>query len=686
MSRAKNAPSIYTPLAKKGEIRLLRFVVDLRNGGGQDRDTSPIVCQLQATKISEPSACPAYTALSYTWGPTEPERFVSINESRLKITPNLDVALRHMQNEWLASLAVDFDNSRWPHGEDGESVVKSEWFWIDAICINQSDRSEKETQVPQMKEIYECAEKVLVWLGDIDSEMEILAKLLGPIGKEAVEIGVLDVECDEMMIWPNFKDADRVEKLRPVREKLDGLIRRVTRGDLGNGSFPLTAFVRLTQSEWFSRVWVLQELAVARRVVFARGDMRVDEKEFTAAMIFCSLWIIDQIQYLAAVFLFGWRWEIITELWNWWRKNGWEFFRVFYAKASPDARPFHTLQMRKDYRTIEKKETLSLDRLLVRCFSQDRYGLRIGATDPRDRIYALYNLSSDKPGAFSKFDYQNDCAVTYIKVAKAMLEAGHVDILSLSRRTQRQDIPADPSKAPQNLSSWVPDWYRLVPKPWCGRKEDGLFHTNSRAEVNVSFHESNKRMLCLEARRVGTVSEISENKWDGEAFPEWDLALAHKVVLEVEAFVQKSTKYSATEKTEAMWRIPICDKEHNNTGGLQRATDASLRAYSSFKDVMSQPAKPPPVHLNQPHSPYLTMMSYLYGSSTFMSDNGFVGLCPADTAASDVICAPSGAHLPYVLRRNESNRWELIGEAFVYGIMDGIDGEVFTTAENFEIE
>ena len=41
-------------------------------------------------------------------------------------------------------------------------------FWIDAICIHQIDIQERNAQVGMMGDIYACAEKVIVWLGDAD--------------------------------------------------------------------------------------------------------------------------------------------------------------------------------------------------------------------------------------------------------------------------------------------------------------------------------------------------------------------------------------------------------------------------------------------------------------------------------------------------------------------------------------
>ncbi|OAL53533.1 heterokaryon incompatibility, partial [Pyrenochaeta sp. DS3sAY3a] len=39
-------------------------------------------------------------------------------------------------------------------------------IWVDAICIDQTNNSEKNMQIPLMKEIYGKARKVYIWLGE----------------------------------------------------------------------------------------------------------------------------------------------------------------------------------------------------------------------------------------------------------------------------------------------------------------------------------------------------------------------------------------------------------------------------------------------------------------------------------------------------------------------------------------
>jgi hypothetical protein len=85
----------------------------------------------------------SYEALSYTWGDSSTLQHIRLNNGLFFIKPNLYVALQHLR------LA------------DTERIL-----WVDAICINQSCPLEKTQQVSMMRNIYQAAKRVLVWLGE----------------------------------------------------------------------------------------------------------------------------------------------------------------------------------------------------------------------------------------------------------------------------------------------------------------------------------------------------------------------------------------------------------------------------------------------------------------------------------------------------------------------------------------
>jgi hypothetical protein len=120
----------YTEL-RPGEFRLLNI---------KSWPEAGAVCELTAYPLEK---APKWIALSYVWGNEEAGQDITVNNQPFKVRPNL-----------LAALRTFFDC---------EELIGYA-LWIDAICINQDDVSEKESQIPMMSSIYSQAEAVTVWL------------------------------------------------------------------------------------------------------------------------------------------------------------------------------------------------------------------------------------------------------------------------------------------------------------------------------------------------------------------------------------------------------------------------------------------------------------------------------------------------------------------------------------------
>lgn len=139
MDPCQAASGIYGALDDgRSEIRALSL-----NSGDFD---DPISCSLQVVSLQEQ---PIYRALSYVWGTAPPNTTISINGHETKITPSLAATLRRIRNPASSSATAD-----------------GSLIWIDAICINQADLAERESQVKLMGRIYRQASRVLIWLGE----------------------------------------------------------------------------------------------------------------------------------------------------------------------------------------------------------------------------------------------------------------------------------------------------------------------------------------------------------------------------------------------------------------------------------------------------------------------------------------------------------------------------------------
>ncbi|KAH6673315.1 heterokaryon incompatibility [Halenospora varia] len=125
------------------------------------------------------------------------------------------------------------------------------FLWIDAICIDQFDLSERDTQVQRMRSIYEQAEKVIIWLripatptmSDAHSASELMKYL-----SALFEMSILTLDWGKgskiQNAFLSLGDPDMI---------CDGKI--------------WTYLSSLFKSSWFERLWVIQELAASKDAV-----------------------------------------------------------------------------------------------------------------------------------------------------------------------------------------------------------------------------------------------------------------------------------------------------------------------------------------------------------------------------------------------------------------------------------
>jgi hypothetical protein len=137
----EHTPFVHAPFkSPDSELRLL-----VLEPGKEDAD---LHCQL--TTVSSVSAR-HYEALSYCWGTEESTVRIFVCGKDMQVKPNLEHALKNLRRE-----------------------KRHRIIWVDAICINQSDVSEKNQQVPRMKIIYENATRVLIWIGRAHEDQDEL--------------------------------------------------------------------------------------------------------------------------------------------------------------------------------------------------------------------------------------------------------------------------------------------------------------------------------------------------------------------------------------------------------------------------------------------------------------------------------------------------------------------------------
>jgi hypothetical protein len=144
----QNEHDLYSVLPlKDDEIRVIQF-----DHQGTHPTANTLSGKLRVLALS--SKNPKFVALSYSWGSNrrdESPYSIQICESGSIV----EISIPETAYQAISDVRDHYE---------GELTL-----WIDSVCINQNDTSEKKIQIPLMREIYSKAETVYVHLGRTES-------------------------------------------------------------------------------------------------------------------------------------------------------------------------------------------------------------------------------------------------------------------------------------------------------------------------------------------------------------------------------------------------------------------------------------------------------------------------------------------------------------------------------------
>lgn len=210
-------PTLYSPLLTSSRQFRLLILEPCINPG------EVIRCNLIRESLDSD---PHYEAVSYTWGEPVNEAEIIVNFVALPVRKNLWEALRHLR------------------------ATERRTLWIDAVCINQQNVPERNAQVKMMRQIYERAQKVVIWLG---------------------------IQSDESSLAFNFMkfiSSDR-RKRSMNSEKLDGTTKYVGLQE------ELEAVRKLCQRPYWQRLWIVQEVVVSQEAELYCGKDHMPWDDFS---------------------------------------------------------------------------------------------------------------------------------------------------------------------------------------------------------------------------------------------------------------------------------------------------------------------------------------------------------------------------------------------------------------------
>lgn len=295
-----------------------------------------------------PSSRTSYEAVSYVWGSSasKPD-FIRIGSSgrRLWLPYNLGQMLRYLRNK-----------------------QEARTLWVDCVSINQPDTKEKSKQVAMMADIYQAAERVVVWLGPAANESNTAVALLEDLG---------------YMIEFDFVNT----RMRPSPAgAIDPSLADPT-SYLPYEQDELWSIYELVHRAWFGRVWSRQEIAVAdpTTAIFTCGNKTISWDLLRTALACIAnkpRHYLDRSQESSPELRFARRYELVLLL------------------CQPP------------------KEHTFLDLL--------DQGRKFNCSDPRDRIFAILDMAADVDESMglevdytrSKTQVYQDAVLKYIDHSK----------------------------------------------------------------------------------------------------------------------------------------------------------------------------------------------------------------------------------------------------------------------------
>lgn len=572
---------------------------------------------------------PEYDAISYCWGGQQPTFPITCNGAKPKITQNLADALLTLSRD----------------------IPQSIWLWADAICINQSDDSEKSVQVGLMRDIYRSAKMVHVWLG-----------LEAPPGC----IQKINMFLDE--VHNSTKQQDHTES-----EDEERAMNRALPWSVFN-AFTYGPLCKLLGTAWFSRVWILQEIALSQDAILYWGGDRINWTKLLSVLFFLRVyWHLDMMLYVCSV--------------------------LNVEERSPEVYS-SLLDTCIVLKYAEAEISLSVLYLLVR--HREAF-----ATDLRDKVYTVLGLVTEGMDLGIKVDYSLKFVTVYMNVATSIIRGSkYLDILSVPR-TDETNV---------SLPSWVPDWSsRLEPSlvidilntpgielyqaSGQSNSDHGATIHGDRLEVQAwtfdCIEEIGPVHYAMRDKAIRGKSAflkmILEGSSQVDTFYEWQLV----------SHCRRGRLYPTGEDSFEVFLRTIFENEDEGRPmsfrqlrrkywGIQMASHLSwlLRVLSlhhlpilygvlvgfcfGLHSVLIGICFCIFRLLNRPwNSKSLQMSGVITKMCLSRTKKSYIAVVPPTAAAEDSVMLVKGSRVPLVLRKRDNATWELIGHAYVPGLMRG---------------
>ena len=511
-----------------------------------------------------------YEALSYSWGGhLMLRRLIIVNDRYYFVADTVFNALKEL---------------RLPH--------EKRRIWIDAICIHQSNYEEKGQQVALMGLIYRRAQAVIVWLGKASVTSECAFSFAENVA--TVDPSRVNSICAE---WPGWQ----------------------------------AALQEMMRSRWWSRVWIVQEVALAPNVVVRSGHYKIAWQT-----------LVTCLQHLSRVEEHG----LDTKVMN--------FVNNISELKCSDIDPKNGL--------LE----------LAICF-RDRV-----AGDPRDKLIGFCGLLKSTASGIPMNPYQMRAPELFAHFAAYWV-----------KKTGSQAVIALAANRATDGTSWVPDWVAMTSADW--REHDPLAFDDTYSEkrdVRIDFWNGGllDSVSARTGRKYSAVQNVPARIREGK--PGYNTVYLAGWQSDVvkhcgDPFDRVENAARTIRSWEKLAGGPwTCDTDSDRFRFIRTlVADAAQSILSQNWPELFETWLPALIHPERHPEAQATsderirglvqlIWDCCYNRRFFVTEHGRFGLGPEKIHRRDCVCMILGADVPFILQKRWKTKYYFKGQAFVDGLMD----------------
>lgn len=584
---------VHLPLRSPREIRLLQV--------SSNRQRATLHGNFVHVSLDDPGL--KFQAISYCWGDSKAsERFWCSPTRCLLITSSLHSILKLLATEATQS-----------------------YFWIDALCINQSSKTEKGHQIRLMRDIFASAQQVNAFIGESSSDSDLAMRFIETLRKSISSMNLMQ-GCG---------------LLREINESLEPDMQTLGQMDFTRYPSPYwTALKALLLRPWFQRSWCIQEVVVAKEIILRCGTQSAKWEDLAFAMALLAPSGLAQLSRSD--------------------ENGYLQF-----EGCLNLRATFVLRGSRDNRNA-----MHLQHCLL-------LGNEFSATLPQDKIFSMLGIAGDAADKTLDPDYSISAQALYIRVTGYLYERDRcLYLLHLAGIGYRRKLP--------DLPSWVPDFSVRRRSTILGAVD--RYRASNLVTPIIEINEANQlklQWMCLdyvvevirpmpELRRSSDRQESKQSRVD---LIEW--------FDETAQWIKSLAPYPTDEECDVVyWRTLLCDMSFASGFASKKPMYVEYpERFGAMLQILRwsvELSMPPDVEdatmfiLLEEQELLIKIIMEARDRRLFRTERGYVGLGPAGSSVGDIVCTVSGTITPFLLRRRDQVEvHDLVGECYIDGIMKG---------------